>query len=79
MTDARLRDIRAMAEAEGLTVVAIRRTNGGHVKLTARNSRGAEAGIVMSFSASDWRVDMKRRAQLRRFATGRWTPGGRRV
>ena len=61
----RVADTKAMAEAEGLTVVEI--TPGTHIKMRASNGRETKL-FVFAGSPSDHRAQLNKRAELRRFA-----------
>jgi hypothetical protein len=64
-----VKDIKAMAEAEGLTVLDI--TKSKHIKVQVQAPDGRTALIIAATSASDHRATMNQRSRFRKFADGR--------
>ena len=55
----------AQIEKEGLTLTKV--VQGKHLKLYVEAPDGRKMLVVCSVTPSDWRVDVKVRAQLKRF------------
>lgn len=63
--DRRQRDLRRMAEGEGLREVRIEHTKGTHLRLTGRH-RGCCVCLTCALTTSDRRSDLNLRSTLRR-------------
>lgn len=64
------RELRKMAETEGLLVLSLNLTQGSHVRLVVKYPHYDPIPLVAPLTPSDHRGDVNLRAQMRRVARG---------
>lgn len=68
------REAKLLAERVGLEVVSVSTTRGTHIRAIVRRADGLEASFIFPATPSDRRGAKNKEAELRRFASGRWSP-----
>lgn len=68
------REAARMAERVGLEVLSLCESGSNHLKVRVRRTDGTEANFIFPLSTSDRRAEKNRESDLRRFATGKWSP-----
>ena len=69
----RYRELRALVDRAGLTLVAGRTTGSGHVLLVVQAADGRRGRVTAASTPSDYFADANVQADLRRVARGRAT------
>lgn len=64
----RTREIKSVVEGAGLDLVELSSRGSGHYGAQVRAKDGTERMYVFACSLSDWRGDLNKRSELRRFA-----------
>ena len=74
------REAHQLAKRVGLEVLALSQSGGDHIKARLRRADGTEANFIFPLTTSDnKRAALNRESDLKRFATGRWSPVIRRA